>query len=209
MSTVQYRLVGLSLILAGLQFAGCASGPAVSEVPVEDRGAVVEETRELDLPRPKPRMTTAPAQEEATLEPQETPPPREPPQAAVQKSTPPQERPPAPHKPAPAVPAVVALLDTATQQETSGHVAAAAASLERALRIQPENPWTWYRLAVVRFRQGQLDQAEQLARKSDTLAGPDHDIRARSWRLIALIRERQGDRTGAEAARQRANGFGP
>jgi len=203
MTIVQSRLVGLSLVLAALQFAGCASSPAVTEVPVEDRGAVLEQTREIDLPRPKPQMTTAPAWEAAT-EPPGTPPPQEHPQAAA-----PRGRPPPPRKPAPAVPAVVALLDTAAQQEASGQLGAAAASLERALRIQPENPWTWYRLAVMRFRQGRLDQAEQMARKSDTLAGPDHDVRARSWRLISLIRERQGDRAGADAARQRANGFDP
>jgi len=207
MSTVPSQLVGLSLVLAALQFAGCASGPAVTDVPVEDRGAVVEQTRQMDLPRPKPRITTVPAWE-AAPEPQPLPPPQARPQAAPQKVPPPPHRPP-PQKSAPAVPAVVALLDTAAKQEASGQLGAAAASLERALRIQPENPWTWYRLAVTRFRQGRLDQAEQMARKSDTLAGRDHDVRARSWRLIALIRERQGDPAGAEAARQRANGVGP
>ena len=106
-------------------------------------------------------------------------------------------------------PAVVALLETAERQQAEGQLASAAASLERALRIEPQSAWTWYRLAVVRFTQGRLEQAEQLARRSDALAGKDNEVRARNWRLIALIREHRGDQAGAKAARQRAQALGP
>ena len=99
---------------------------------------------------------------------------------------------------------VVALLDTARQQQSSDRLPEAAASLERALRIEPRNPRIWYELAVVRFRQGQLDQAEQLALKSDALAASDGALRARNWRLIALVRLKRGDRAGSEQARQQA-----
>ena len=106
-------------------------------------------------------------------------------------------------------PAVVALLETAERQQAEGQLASAAASLERALRIEPQSAWTWYRLAVVRFTQGRLGQAEQLARRSDALAGNDNEVRARNWRLIALIREHRGDQAGAKAARKRAQALGP
>jgi Flp pilus assembly protein TadD len=99
---------------------------------------------------------------------------------------------------------VVALLDAANRQKQAGQLPAAAASLERALRIEPRNPETWYQLAVVRFRQGHLDQAEQLARKAETLAGGDNRVRARSWRLIAAAREQAGDIDGARDANQTA-----
>ena len=62
---------------------------------------------------------------------------------------------------------------------------------------------------MIRFQQGRLEQAEQLARRSDSLAGKDNEIRARNWRLIALIREHTGDNAGALAARQRAETLGP
>jgi Flp pilus assembly protein TadD len=99
---------------------------------------------------------------------------------------------------------VVALLDAADRQKQAGELPAAAASLERALRIEPRNPETWYQLAVIRFGQGHLDQAEQLARKAEALAGGDNVARARSWHLIAAAREQAGDLDGARTARQTA-----
>lgn len=103
-----------------------------------------------------------------------------------------------------ATPVVIALLDAADRQTQAGQLSAAAASLERALRIEPRNPETWYQLAVIRLRQNHLDQAEQLARKAEALAGGDHVARARSWRLIAAAREQAGDLDGARTARQTA-----
>ncbi|MDJ0871508.1 MAG: tetratricopeptide repeat protein [Gammaproteobacteria bacterium] len=105
--------------------------------------------------------------------------------------------------------AVLALLQTADLQRAEGQLAASAASLERALRIEPQNPWTWYRLASVRLEQGRLDQAEQLARRCDSLAGSDNEVRARAWRLIAMIHERRGDAAGAREASRRAEALEP
>jgi tetratricopeptide (TPR) repeat protein len=103
---------------------------------------------------------------------------------------------------------VVALLDSAYQQQESGSLSEAAASLERALRIEPRNAMVWHQLAVVRFRQGQLDQAEQMALKSEALAGTDNPLRARNWRLIALVRQQRGDAAGARAAQSQADALG-
>jgi predicted Zn-dependent protease len=101
-------------------------------------------------------------------------------------------------------PAVVALLGQAETQANGGDLAAAAASLERALRIDPRNPVIWYHLATVRLEQGEPAQAEQLAVKSTSLAGGNRLQQARNWRLIAQARRAQGNPDGAVAAERRA-----
>lgn len=99
--------------------------------------------------------------------------------------------------------AVVALLESADRQQRSGDLTAAASTLERALRIEPRNPWLWSRLAGVRLRQGRYGMAEQLAAKSNSLAGDRRDLRRRNWELIARARSAAGDAAGAAEARRR------
>lgn len=100
--------------------------------------------------------------------------------------------------------AVLALYDQAKQQSAAGRLEAAGASLERALRIEPRNPVLWQELARLRLTQGQYRQAENLAAKSNALAGGDRRLRAENWRIIGQARSEFGDREGAEAAFARA-----
>lgn len=99
---------------------------------------------------------------------------------------------------------VLALLTSARQQESSGDLGSASASLERALRIAPREPQVLYRLAQVRLDQGDVAQAEQLARRGLSYAAGRPTLQAGLWALVADAREQQGDAAGAEAARQRA-----
>lgn len=99
---------------------------------------------------------------------------------------------------------VLALLTSARQQESSGDLNSASASLERALRIAPREPQVLYRLARVRMDQGDAAQAEQLARRGLSYAAGRPSLQAGLWGLVAEARERQGDATGAAQARQRA-----
>lgn len=101
-------------------------------------------------------------------------------------------------------PAVLALLSDAGRQARSGSLDGAAAALERAVRIDPHNATIWSRIAEVRLQQGQPQQAENLAKKSNTLAGRDPRLQARNWHIIAQARRQSGDGTGAEAAEQTA-----
>ncbi|WP_432823521.1 tetratricopeptide repeat protein [Trichloromonas sp.] len=123
---------------------------------------------------------------------------------------PPSPEPPAlPSSPAPpAKPsentAVVALLQKSQSQSSAGQWDAASASLERALRIEPRNPALWQRLARVRLDQGDYAQAENLAAKSNSLAGSDQRLRAENWRIIGQARSKRGDQAGARAAFERA-----
>jgi predicted Zn-dependent protease len=96
--------------------------------------------------------------------------------------------------------AVIALLDRAQTDNESGQREAAGASLERALRIEPRNPWLWLELAQVRLAQGQYAQAITLARKSNSFAGRQPRVQAENWQVIGQARVAQGDSAGAEQA---------
>jgi Tfp pilus assembly protein PilF len=80
----------------------------------------------------------------------------------------------------------------------------AAATLERALRIDPQDPYSWHRLASLRLRQDRPAQAEALARKSNLLAGEDPALRARNWKIVAVALRETGDETGARIAEREA-----
>lgn len=103
--------------------------------------------------------------------------------------------------------AVVALLETARQDTAAGRLESAAATLERALRIEPRNASLWNQLARVRLQQGQPGQTIQLATKSNALAIDNNRLRAENWRLIGEARASRGDHAGAEAAFAKAEEF--
>jgi len=96
--------------------------------------------------------------------------------------------------------AVIALLARAQTDNESGRREAAGSSLERALRIEPRNPWLWLELAQVRLAQGQYAQAITLARKSNSFAGHQPGVQAENWRVIGQARVAQGDSAGGEQA---------
>jgi tetratricopeptide (TPR) repeat protein len=96
------------------------------------------------------------------------------------------------------------LLNTASEQSRAGRHDTAAASLERALQIEPRNAWLWHRLARARFAQGELEQAEQLAAKSNSFAADDRRLLVDNWLLIAEARRQRGDLPGALDAEIRA-----
>jgi Tfp pilus assembly protein PilF len=100
--------------------------------------------------------------------------------------------------------AVAGLLDAARADVDSGRLPNAAASLERALRIEPRNPRLWQELARVRLKQGDYAQAESTARRSNSWAGSDNALRAENWRLIAQARDARGDGDGARSALEEA-----
>ncbi|HEU4352230.1 MAG TPA: tetratricopeptide repeat protein [Burkholderiales bacterium] len=116
------------------------------------------------------------------------------------------EPPPAAPAPPPAKEniAIAGLMETARADAASGNLAGAAASLERALRIEPRNPRLWHELARVRLKQGQFAQAENVAARSNSWAGDDRALRAENWRLIAESRSARGDTDGAKAALEAA-----
>jgi Flp pilus assembly protein TadD len=81
-------------------------------------------------------------------------------------------------------PAAKALVDQARAQSNAGNNTLAASTLERALRIEPDNPLVWIELAKVRQDDGNSAQAENLARKALTMA-TDGKTQAAAWKVIA------------------------
>ncbi len=177
------QLIGL--LVLGFALVGCTTAPPVRE------------QRPAPIVRPPP------------------PPPPRPPPAHVQPLRPPSPRPPAvhiePYRPAPpavVVPvygaAVTSLVSAAGAQRNAGNAAAASSSLERALHIEPRNPYLWNQLAHLRGEQRRLGEAADLAEKSNALAGPDRALRRDNWLLIAKARYAAGDLAGAQAAQFKA-----
>ncbi len=84
--------------------------------------------------------------------------------------------------------AIAGLMDSARTDAAGGRLAEAAATLERALRIEPRNPRLWQELARVRLQQGDFAQAESTAQRSNSWAGSDSALRAENARIIEQAR---------------------
>jgi tetratricopeptide (TPR) repeat protein len=124
--------------------------------------------------------------------------------AAYRPPTIPQYRRPAPNR------AVTSLMRQADEAVDAGQPASAAATLERALRIAPDDAELWSRLAAARLAEGQYDKVQPLAAKSNALAAPlDDELRGRNWGLIAAARRALGDTAGARDAAARASALRP
>lgn len=87
--------------------------------------------------------------------------------------------------------ASTALIETASRQYENGQLDQAAATLERALHIQPNNPATLHYLGVLRLQQGQYQQAETLAARSNLRVGRNLALRNRNFQLIQAAQQAQ------------------
>lgn len=79
--------------------------------------------------------------------------------------------------------AVITLLDRAQQQARNGDELAAVGSLERAIRIAPRYPESYFLLGELRYKQGNYDQARSLAQKVLSL-GADWWLRRKAQSLV-------------------------
>ncbi len=97
--------------------------------------------------------------------------------------------------------ASTALLEAASLQLEFGEVEQAGDTLERALRIEPNNSATLHYLGQVRFQQGQYEQAVALATRSNARVRNNAELRDRNLQLIQAARQAMGPgvSTGAEA----------
>lgn len=173
----------IGLVILGL--AGCVSGTGGYRPPVEDRtgqGGVIQSVEPAAA-----GVIVKPSvyRESRTEQP-----------VAVPVPTPITSR--------PQNPAVIALLDKASQQKRNGSMQAAESSLERAQRIAPRDPEIYYQWADVRRLEGQWSQAEQLALKGTNMAIGDAIMLRRLWLLIAEVRSSSGNRSGAQQAKSKA-----
>jgi tetratricopeptide (TPR) repeat protein len=172
-------LVCCTLVLGGCGGMSRNDAPAAVEERATPRDVVVSSTHEAPAPAAKvPEI------------------------AAYRPPAAPQYRRPEPNR------AVATLMRRADDQQSAGDFGAAAVSLERALRIAPDDAALWSRLAALRLEQREYASVQQLAAKSNALAAPqDTELKARNWRLIADARRALGDDAGARSADQHAAGF--
>jgi predicted Zn-dependent protease len=101
-------------------------------------------------------------------------------------------------------PATRSLVAQAQQQLKAGQDAAAASTLERALRIEPDNPLIWLEMAKLRHTEGNAAQAESMARKALSMAGGDARVQSSAWRVIADSFRARGRNPEAREADARA-----
>jgi tetratricopeptide (TPR) repeat protein len=127
------------------------------------------------------------------------PPPSEPsppqgslPQQPSPQQPTPQPSPPQPpaHPPPPArenrlSSATRSLVTQARAQIAHGDLPAASSTLDRALRIEPNNPLLWIELGRLRLAESDSHQAEGCGRKALALASGDRATQAQAGRLLA------------------------
>ncbi len=101
------------------------------------------------------------------------------------------------------------LVAQAQTQSANGDFAAAAASIERALRIEPSNPLLWLELGKVRQDEGNYPQAESMGRKALSLATGDARVQSNAWSLIAESLRARGRTPQAREAEQKAEELAP
>ena len=210
----------LATLLTALLLAGCA-GPSTRLAPVESRTVdpglppvVSQPSAPVTASRPDGdvSVTALPAPEPVTGVPQPLP------SGTTSTSAEPRPLPSAPEvTPQPATVPPLALVTPVTstaavddilrdvrKRWAAGQHEQAAAGLERALRIEPANPYLWQHLAAVRLDQRRPQLAEQFAAKSNSVAGNSAPLRMRNWRIIAEARRQSGNAAGAREAESRA-----
>jgi predicted Zn-dependent protease len=81
--------------------------------------------------------------------------------------------------------AASALVAQAHSRVAAGDYVAATATLERALRIEPDDPLVWIELGRVQLAAGNPAQADSMGHKAVALASGDPTAQSTAWRLIA------------------------
>ena len=97
-----------------------------------------------------------------------------------------------------------ALVNQAQAQRRNGDLPGATVSLERALRIEPNNPLLWIEMGRLRMDQRNYVQAESMGRKALSMAVGDNRTQAAAWQLIADSLQARGKNPQAQEALERA-----
>jgi tetratricopeptide (TPR) repeat protein len=85
-----------------------------------------------------------------------------------------------------------ALVAQANTQIARGDLAAASSTLDRALRIEPNNPLLWIELGRLRLAENDAHQAEICAHKALALASGDRRAQSQAGRLLVDALRIQG-----------------
>jgi Tfp pilus assembly protein PilF len=81
--------------------------------------------------------------------------------------------------------AVQTLYDQALNYLSAGDYDQAEASLERGLRIEPNNPYLWFELARLSADYGNVKKARELASRAQSLAGGERYLQNQIERFMS------------------------
>lgn len=80
--------------------------------------------------------------------------------------------------------AATTLLRQARSDRVAGQLASAESAIERALRIEPNDPWLWIELGEIKLAAGDGAQAAAMGRKALSLAGGDRSVETSARALL-------------------------
>ena len=80
--------------------------------------------------------------------------------------------------------AVNELVTSGRAAKASGNYAHALADIERAVRIEPRNPWLWIELGEIHLLQDDPRRAASMARKAMSVSGEDRAAKATAESLL-------------------------
>jgi len=106
-------------------------------------------------------------------------------------------------------PEVAAIWTSAEIARHEKQYAEASAHVESALRIIPDDPVLWSRLAELRMQLGENVLAENYAAKSNALALENRVLKYRNWLIIQFVRDQRGDVLGAREAQVEVRKYAP
>ena len=112
-------------------------------------------------------------------------------------------------EPAVLSPASRTLVNQAQAQRTKGDFPGATVSLERALRIEPNNPLLWLEMGRLRMDQRNYAQAVSMGRKSLSMSVGDDSTQSAAWKLISDSLRARGRNPEAEEAMERSRALAP
>jgi hypothetical protein len=101
-------------------------------------------------------------------------------------------------------PASRALVTQAQAQRKKGDLPGATQLLERALRIEPNNPLLWIEMGRLRMDQRNYPQAENLGRKALAMSVGDDRTQSQAWQLISDSLRARGRNVQAQEAADKA-----
>ncbi len=180
-------LVAVALLAA----AGCSLQPFRPQPPASTRPAPKSGSGPV-ISEPPTVSSTLPAEPSIQGPAPSIPVPRERPKVA----------------PATLSPASKALVSQAQTQRKKGDLPGAAGSLDRALRIEPNNPLLWIEMGRLRMDQRNYTQAESMGRKALSMAVGDNRTQSAAWQLIADSLRARGKNPQAQEAVEKAQELG-
>jgi tetratricopeptide (TPR) repeat protein len=100
-------------------------------------------------------------------------------------------------------PATRSLVTQSRTLASHGDLDGASSTLDRALRIEPNNPLLWIELGRLRLAESDAHQAESCGRKALGLASGDHGTQAQAGRLLAdALRAQRRNQEAIDIERQ-------